>query len=342
METPDTSVVIPTRNRPDDLRRALASVCRQVARDAIAEVIVIENGGNHASRDVCAEFEDLPVAWRLNDPPLPMTAWANRVFSSPRQDSEFVALLCDDDWWEPQHLSRALCRLRTQKSISATWSGCIEYENSTRTARPRGHTIWAVIRYAPDAQEVAVSLPQVLLAHLLTTAFHISTLVARQSAIRAVLPAVANGNPFDIDRHLACLLATQGQTIYLPSPSVGVAAHGGRESMTLGRTKVAEEWWKRTTREIIGIAKAGNIDLAAEFETLLREAADNIPTLLGHAYFDGARAIQRELMMPASFRAAAGRLRLAVGLRRYLPPSALKLLGLSDWMARNLPHQTLA
>jgi hypothetical protein len=342
METPDTSVVIPTRNRPDDLRRALASVSRQEARDAIAEVIVIENGGSHASRDVCADFNELPVEWLLNDPPLPMTAWANRVFGSPRADSEFFALMCDDDWWEPQHLSRALRLLRAQKPVAATWSGCIEYDTVARTARPRGHTIWTVAQYAPDALEVSVAFPQVLLANLLTTAFHISTLVARHSAIRTVLPAVANGNPFDIDRHLACLLATQGQTIYLPAPSIGVAAHGGRESVNLGRTKQAEEWWQRTTREIIGLAKTANIDLAAEFETLLREAAENVPTLLGHAYFDGTRAIQGDLPMPASFDAAANRLRLALRLRRYLPPAALKLLGLGDWMARNLPHQALA
>jgi hypothetical protein len=342
METPDTSVVIPTRNRPDDLRRALASVSRQEARDAITEVIVIENGGNEASRDVCTEFHDLPVHWLLNDPPLPMTAWANRVFGSPRADSEFFALLCDDDWWEPQHLSRSLRTLRARNSVAATWSGCVEYDTRACTARPRGHTIWAVTRYAPDAREVAVVLPQVLLSNLLTTAFHISTLVARLSAIRTVLPAVANGNPFDIDRHLACLLATQGETIYLPSPSIGVAAHGGRESVNLGRTKQAEEWWQRTTREIIGIAKTANIDLPAEFETLLQEAAENVPTLLGHAYFDGTRAIQYELPMTASFNAAASRLRLAFRLRRYLPPAALKILGLGDWMARNLPHQVLA
>jgi hypothetical protein len=187
-----------------------------------------------------------------------------------------------------------------------------------------------------------MALPQVLTANLLTTAFHISTLVARQSAIRSVLSAVANGNPFDIDRHLACLLATQGPTIYLPSPSIGVAAHGGRESVNLGRTKQAEEWWKRTTREIIGIAKTTNVDLPTEFETLLREAADDMPTLLGHAYFDGTRAIQDELRMPASFHTAANRLRLALRLRRYLPPAALKIFGLGDWMARNLPRQVLA
>jgi hypothetical protein len=157
-----------------------------------------------------------------------------------------------------------------------------------------------------------------------------------------VLPVIANGNPFDIDRHLTCVLATKGTTIYYPSPSIGVASHSDRESVNLGRTKEAEQWWKRTTREILKLAKDAHIDLPAAFESLLRESMEDVPTLLSHAYFDGSRSIQDELPMPESFNRASRRLRLALRLRRYLPPAALKLLGLSDWMARNLPHQTLA
>jgi hypothetical protein len=342
MIKPDTSVVIPTRNRPDDLRRALASVARQDARDTIAEVIIIENSTNQGSQSVCREFGSLPVRWLLNDPPLPMSAWANRVFGSPEADSEFFALLCDDDWWEPHHLARSLGGLRRNAKAVVTWSGCIEYNSHSHTAVPRGHTIWAVSGYAADAQAVEIGLQDVLVANLLTTAFHISTLVTRRAALAAVLPVIANGNPFDIDRHLTCVLATKGTTVYYPPPSIGVASHGGRESVNLGRTKEAERWWKQTTREIVELAREAHIDLPAAFESLLRESMADVPTLLAHAYFDGSRSIQDELSMPESFNQASRRLRLALRLRRYLPPAALKLLGLSDWMARNLPHQTLA
>lgn len=342
MIKPDTSVVIPTRSRPNDLRRALGSVARQDARDAIAEVIVIENSTNKASQSICQEFGDLPVCWLLNDPPLPMSAWANRVFGSPEADSEFVALLCDDDWWEPHHLGRSLGGLRRNLKAVATWSGCIEYNSQSHTAVPRGHTIWAVSGFAADAQAVEISMQDVLVANLLTTAFHISTLVTRRATLAEVLPVIANGNPFDIDRHLTCILATKGTTIYYPPPSIGVASHGGRESVKLGRTNEAKQWWKRTTREIVALAKDAQIDLPAAFESMLRESTEDVPTLLAHAYFDGSRSIQTELSMPASFNQASRRLRLALRLRRYLPPAALRILGLRGWMERNLPKHVLA
>jgi hypothetical protein len=342
MNKPDTSVVIPTRDRPDDLRRALTSVARQDALSSISEVIVIENSTNLVSREVCQGFGGLPIRWLHNDPPLPMSAWANRVFGSPEADSEFFALLCDDDWWEPHHLSRAVNGMRLTPSVAVTWSGCIEYDSYNRTAMPRGHTVWSVTRHSSDALEVDIALPQVLLANLLTTPFHISTLVTRQKALARVLPMVANGNPFDIDRHLACVLATQGKTSYYPPPSIGVAAHAGRESITLGRTKEAERWWKRTTREIVGLAEAADIDLSGELDSLLQQSVTDVPTLLGHAYFDGCKDLEQVLPVSNNFRAASRRLRLALRLRRYLPPAALKLCGLGGWMARNLPHAVLA
>jgi len=318
------------------------SVARQEARDAIAEVIVIENGATHDSREVCGEFANLPIRWLLNDPPLPMTAWADRVFGVPRPDTDFFALLCDDDWWEPHHLRRSLERLRADVACTASWAGCVEYDVRRHIAAPRGHTIWMLTRYSPDIAALSLSMPQVLLANLLTTAFHISTVVARRSVIATVLPSLANGNPFDIDRHLACLLSTKGVTTYFPSPSVGVAAHAGRESLTLGRTKEAELWWRHTTAEIIGMAKHAGVDLASAIDGMLVHAADDMPTLLSHAYFDGCRQIGVELPVSPAFLRAARQLRIALALRRFLPPVVLKALGLSGWMARNLPVSMLA
>jgi len=332
MNTPDTSVVIPTRNRPDDLRRALASVARQDALPAIAEVVVIENSTNLASRDVCQGFGNLPIRWLHNDPPLPMSAWANRVFRSPQVDSEFFALLCDDDWWYPGHLGESRQALLRSPDRVAAWSQVVEYNDRLMTGFPRGHALWLVTDHRMDDLEVTVSFKEMLVANLLTTATHVSGFVGRRSAIQAVLPDVCNGNPFDIDRHLAVLLATKGVSIFLTSPTVGVRQHQHQESRTLGATLEARDWWRMTTREIIDMAKANGIDLGRELAKLAERRPGCFATLVKNAYFDGVAYVATVTELPRSVRAARRRYMVASWLKRFFTPAILRATGLRRWV----------
>ena len=342
MDNPDTSVVIPTRNRPDDLRRALASVARQDDRDAIAEVIVIENSPHLASRDVCGEFSDLPIVWLVNDPPLPMSAWAARVFGSPRSNSDFFSLLCDDDWWYPGHLRQARRALMRSPDRVAAWSRVVEFNDGLMAGFPRGHALWLVTDHRLDDLEVPVSLRETLVANLLTTATHVSGFVCRRTALQAVLPGVCNGNPFDIDRHLAVLLATQGESVFLTAPTVGVRQHRQQESRTLGATVEARGWWRSTTREIIQIAKQHGIDLAAELGALAERQPVSFANLVRNAYFDGVADVATVIDLPQSVRAARRRYITASWLKRLFTPAVLRTIGLRRWVDDSTGHPALA
>ncbi|MFN6189385.1 MAG: glycosyltransferase family 2 protein [Planctomycetia bacterium] len=332
MDKPDTSVVIPTRNRPDELHRALTSVARQDALPAIAEVVVIENSTNRASREVCRAFDNLPVRWLHNDPPLPMSAWASRVFGSPQAETEFFALLCDDDWWYPGHLGQSRRALLRSPEHVAAWSRVVEYNERLMAGFPRGHTLWLVTDHSMADLEVPISLNHMLVANLLTTATHISGFVGRRSAIQAILPAVCNGNPFDIDRHLAVLLATKGMSIFLTSPTVGVRQHPHQESRTLGKTIEARDWWRMTTREIIGIAKEHGIDLVKEMDELASRRPDSFATLVKNAYFDGVAHVGTVIQLPRSLHAARRRFIIASWIKRFFTPAALRAIGVRRWV----------
>jgi glycosyltransferase involved in cell wall biosynthesis len=342
MDKPDTSVVIPTRNRPDDLRRALTSVAHQDAIPAVAEVVVIENSTNHASREVCKEFGDLPIKWLHNEPPLPMSAWANRVFRSAQPDSEFFALLCDDDWWYPSHLGQSRRALLRSPDRVAAWSRVVEYNERLMTGFPRGHALWLVTDHRMEELEVTVSLKEMLVANLLTTATHVSGFVGRQSAIQAVLPGVCNGNPFDIDRHLAVLLATNGLSVFLTAPTVGVRQHHQQESRTLGATNEAREWWRMTTREIIDISQKHGIDLGRELSELAARRPGCFATLVGNAYFDGVAYVGTVTDLPSSLRAARRRYITASWLKRLFTPAALRVIGMRRWVDEAAGQSALA
>lgn len=105
---PRVSVVVPTRNRPRLLRRALASVRRQ--RWPAVEVVVVNDAGDDVS-DVVAAF---PQARLITHPePRGVSATRNTALDAAR--GEYVAFLDDDDIYLPDHLQRAVEALESHQ-----------------------------------------------------------------------------------------------------------------------------------------------------------------------------------------------------------------------------------
>ena len=59
--SPLISVIIPVWNRPDDIRRCLASVTRQSLQKSDYEVIVVDNGSSDQTPDVARSFDGVTV-----------------------------------------------------------------------------------------------------------------------------------------------------------------------------------------------------------------------------------------------------------------------------------------
>src|SRR5262245_27603154 len=100
------SVLIPTAGRPKLLETALQSVVNQTAAGEIEEVVVSENRLNRNSEAVCRRFPMLPIRFALQDPHLSQGHNFDFLFNTAR--AEYVAVLCDDDWWGSGHLHGAL------------------------------------------------------------------------------------------------------------------------------------------------------------------------------------------------------------------------------------------
>ncbi|NQU76626.1 MAG: glycosyltransferase family 2 protein [Planctomycetes bacterium] len=95
------SVIIPTFNRANLLRRALASVRSQTR--AADEVIVVDDGSTDRTEAVVAEFADLPIRYKRQENAGPASA-RNRGFAMASR--RYVALLDSDDEWLPTKLAR--------------------------------------------------------------------------------------------------------------------------------------------------------------------------------------------------------------------------------------------
>ena len=105
---PRVSAVIPTYNRPDFLREALASAVAQTYQDS--EIIVVDDGSTHAARDatrqVVEEFAGArPHSIRyLFQPHQGVSAARNRGVTASQ--GGLLAFLDSDDVWQPEKLAR--------------------------------------------------------------------------------------------------------------------------------------------------------------------------------------------------------------------------------------------
>jgi len=91
------SIIIPTHNRPDKLRRALESIARQTYQNL--EAVVVNDGG----QDIGYIVKNYAFARLVNhrrNQGLP----AARNTGIKNSAGVFIAYLDDDDWYYPQHI----------------------------------------------------------------------------------------------------------------------------------------------------------------------------------------------------------------------------------------------
>ncbi len=103
---PDVSVVIPTRDRADRLRAALASALAQQGADV--EVVVIDDGSAPAAADAVGALVEGRARLIRHERPQGVSRARNAGIGAAR--AAWVAFLDDDDLWAPGKLAAQLAR----------------------------------------------------------------------------------------------------------------------------------------------------------------------------------------------------------------------------------------
>lgn len=140
---PKVSVVIPTFNRSELLRRAVASVLAQ--ERVSCEVIIVDDG---STPPVALDAFQSEVTVIRNEGEGGVAAARNLGARYAR--AEWLAFLDDDDWWACDHLQRlveAALEARADFAYAATW----DVDIATRTA---------VFRPAPSPTDLSTQLLQ--------------------------------------------------------------------------------------------------------------------------------------------------------------------------------------
>lgn len=141
----EVTVIIPTKNRPHDLARAVRSVLKQ--QGVVVQVIAVDDGGDPGILDTVSELQDRRVMTLRNERSLGVAAARNRGIRLAT--TEWVAFVDDDDIWAPTKLREQLRAVGSTAGAGWSSTACVHID-------PRYEVVgW---ERAPEPKTVASAL----------------------------------------------------------------------------------------------------------------------------------------------------------------------------------------
>lgn len=123
---PQVSVIIPTYNRAEFLRSAIASVLNQTYQDF--EIIVVDDGSKDNTENVVSHFNNRKIRYVRHETNKGVTVARNTGILNSK--GAFIAFLDDDDEWLPQKLIRQMALLRRSPlQTGAVYTGLLRVDH---------------------------------------------------------------------------------------------------------------------------------------------------------------------------------------------------------------------
>jgi glycosyltransferase involved in cell wall biosynthesis len=259
------TVIIPTRRRPDALRRALSSVFNQVARELIEEVIISENSTDRRSLEVVQQFTGLPVRHVFQDPQVSFEGHFATLAARAR--SEWVAGLADDDLWGRHHLSEAARGLQTYPDAIAFIGRNIGFSDRRGDMHVLGLAFPGIrdLSATESGEDFALLGPcDMAAACLLATPLNLWAVVVRRSNLLEAVRAFSDPKPgVDADRYFMWRLGAQGKVVVGREITLFSQYHA--ESTAVQYLKENREFHQRMawqySRRILAESSAAGLDV---------------------------------------------------------------------------------
>lgn len=266
------TVLIPTRNRPDTLRQAIASVLKQ-GDHLLQKVVVSDNSDNDLSAAVVAEFDHPSLHYERKNPVVhDHVERIQQLYALA--EGEFCAILHDDDWWHPGHLCQMVGLLRQYPQAMLAGATHLYWRPEKKQHRwenPNLEWIIALTGSGLHEDHVVMQRPQILAYTALGGFFHYATLLMRRGFMDRV-PDILTEElfRFDTDRLHLVLAAELGPVVFGMQPTASVRIHREqdsalREKLALRESAgVSQLIWQRIQAEQPQAAKALLQGLAAQ------------------------------------------------------------------------------
>jgi glycosyltransferase involved in cell wall biosynthesis len=154
---PLVSVIIPTYNRADLVRQALASVQAQTYRDF--EIVVVDDGGTDGAFEVLSAWQEIRVLRHVCR--RGVSAARNTGVAAAR--GEWLAFLDSDDLWLPDKLARQIFLLQGQPELLICQTDETWVRRGVRVNQPLSHRKAAGKIFLPSLRRCMISPSAVML-----------------------------------------------------------------------------------------------------------------------------------------------------------------------------------
>ena len=206
--TPELTVIVTVYKRLQYLDTALKSLLNQTCH--LFEAIVTDDSNNSEIARICSRFDEVSLRYRANPTPLGIAENVRRVARGA--STEYIAILNDDDCWEPEYVESLLFPLQKNPNAVVAFGdhwimdaeGRIDVSASDRnTIHYRRHLLRdGVLTDWVSQAVIGQSIPLAMAA------------VFRKNAINWALVDSEVGGAYDF--WIACLLAaTRRPAIYV-------------------------------------------------------------------------------------------------------------------------------
>ena len=227
---PLVSVVIPTFNRQDYLRIALASALAQSLRDF--EIVVQDNASAGDPEALVESFADPRVRYFRN--PTTVSQTQNVISACAKARGKYIAVLCDDDVWHVDFLRQMLAPLEANDDVVLAFC---DHDIIDGDGRRDDRLTERVTRsFHRHRLQPGIHRPFDEIATVYRSICTLSAAVLRRDAIdwRAVPPDM----PLGLDLYLAYLAARTGKAChYLPTRLAQMRYHPGSLTSGLKRSQ---------------------------------------------------------------------------------------------------------
>jgi glycosyltransferase involved in cell wall biosynthesis len=131
-DLPLVSVVIPTHNRPDFLKKTIQSILTQTYPHL--EVIVISNGLSKLNQEATKSFKDLRITYREQENSGGPSSPRNHGIRLAKGD--YIAFCDDDDLWMPDKIEKQVNILSNNPEIGLCYTNMVRFDDQTEWIGP--------------------------------------------------------------------------------------------------------------------------------------------------------------------------------------------------------------